>query len=238
MEAGAKRLLGIDRSVEPGLPELDGAHKRHGACWGSMCKRKVCVLITLSDEGTQIATGKAVLGDDLRPHISVVANVRCKAGRLIRSRFNPKRLCHRRPRAPPLEDVTVSDVEYFVRRLRRLRGPQHYLAYQVGVSRLPDERRASGEAERLALLPADGGVHTDSRKDVQGSGSLAGDELRPQHRIGETVLRAHFANVVLLVEEEARMVVARIALAGRDGNRMKVHAVGLRSLQDGYVLKR
>jgi hypothetical protein len=51
------------------------------------------------------------------------------------------------------------------------------------------------------------------------------------------VPRAHVANVVLLVEEKVRMVVARIALAGRDRDGMKVHTVGLRSLQDGDMLE-
>ena len=49
--------------------------------------------------------------------------------------------------------------------------------------------------------------------------------------------RAHVANVVLLVEEKVRMLVAWIALAGRDRNGMEVHTVGLRSLQDGDMLE-
>ena len=52
------------------------------------------------------------------------------------------------------------------------------------------------------------------------------------------MLRAPVANIVLLVEEEVRVVVARVALAGRDSDRVKVDAIGLRSLQDGDVLEK
>jgi len=50
LEGGAECVPGIDRSIEAGLAKLDGAHKRHGTCWGSIRKRKVRVLITLSNK--------------------------------------------------------------------------------------------------------------------------------------------------------------------------------------------
>ncbi len=64
-EGGAERVPCVDRGIEAGLAKLDGAHKRHGTRRGAKRKRKVRMLITLSDEGAQITARKTVLGDDL-----------------------------------------------------------------------------------------------------------------------------------------------------------------------------
>src|SRR5271163_1632908 len=94
------------------------------------------------------------------------------------------------------------------------------------------QRRAARKAERLALLAADSSIHANGRKDVQGAGCLPGDELGTQHGVSEPVLRTRVANIVLLIEEKVRVVVARVAFASRDSDGVKVDTIGLRSLQD------
>ena len=68
---------------------LDGAYKSHGARRGSVCKHKVSMLVALSDKGAQITTRKAVFGDDLRPDVGVIANIRRKAHGLIGPNIYP-----------------------------------------------------------------------------------------------------------------------------------------------------
>ena len=186
MKGVAERIAGIDRSVETGLPKLDGAHKRHRACWGSISECEVCMLITLSDERAQIATCKPVLGDDLRP-VSVIANIRRKAGGLVRAHIHSQRVCHRRAHTAPFEDVAIG------RMLKNLQGkyrrssrrPRHYLSDQISVGRLPDERWPARKAERLALLAADSSIHADGREDVQGFGGISrgGQACGRQHGV-------------------------------------------------------
>jgi hypothetical protein len=53
----------------------------------------------------------------------------------------------------------------------------------------------------------------------------------------EAVPGAHLTHISFLVEEEVLVIPARIAFAGRNGDRVQVHAVDLRSLQDADVLK-
>ena len=48
----------------------------HGARRGSVRKRKVGMLIALTDKRAQITTRKAVLRDYLRPYVSVITNIR------------------------------------------------------------------------------------------------------------------------------------------------------------------
>jgi hypothetical protein len=51
------------------------------------------------------------------------------------------------------------------------------------------------------------------------------------------VLGTHLADIGFLVEEEVRVILAGITFAGWDRDRMQVHAVNLRSLQDADVLE-
>src|SRR6185295_14800714 len=102
----------------------------------------------------------------------------------------------------------------------------------------PDERRAAGKAERLALLAPDRSINAYGREDVQGTGRLPGDKLRTQRGVGEPVLRARVANIILLIEEKVRVVVARVVFASRNGNGVKVDTIGFRTLQDGHVFER
>src|SRR5258708_6213298 len=89
LEGATERIASVDRSVEAGFTKLDGADKSHGARRGFVCKRKVGMLITLSDKRTKITTRKAILGDDLRPDVGVVANVLRHTGGLIASHIHP-----------------------------------------------------------------------------------------------------------------------------------------------------
>ena len=59
--------------------------------------------------------------------------------------------------------------------------------------------------------------------------SLTGDELRTQCRVVEAVLGAHRTHIVFVVEEEVRVVLTGITFAGRNRDRVQVHAVDLRS---------
>src|SRR5271168_213590 len=213
LDGGAERVAGLDRGIEAGLAKLHGAHKSHRARGSAKSKRKVGMLIALSDKRAQITARKTILGDNLRPDVGVVPNIGRNAGGLIRAHFHSERFRHCRPHAAPCEHVAVGDIEYLVRSLRDLCRPRHDLTDQVGVGRLPDERGPTRETERLALFPADRGVDTDGREYVQSALGRSGDELRPQHSVGEAVLSARVANVVLLVEEEVGMIVARVAFA-------------------------
>ena len=69
-------------ALKPALRSLMVLTKATGPA-GAPCKRKVGVLIALSNKGAQITTRKAVLGDDLRPDVRVIANIRREAGGLI-----------------------------------------------------------------------------------------------------------------------------------------------------------
>src|SRR5258708_10473653 len=71
-EGGAECVPCVDRGIEAGLAKLDGAHKRYGTRRGAKRKRKVRMLITLSDEGAQITARKTVLRDGLSPNVSIV----------------------------------------------------------------------------------------------------------------------------------------------------------------------
>src|SRR5258708_1310142 len=101
----------------------------------------------------------------------------------------------------------------------------------------PDERRTARKTERFTLLAADCRVDTDSRENVQRARGGPGDELRTQCRVVEAVLGAHLTHIVLVVEEEVLVVLTGITFAGRDGDRVQVHAVDLRSLHDTDVLE-
>ena len=65
----------------------------------------------------------------------------------------------------------------------------------------------------------------------------AGDKLRAQCRISEAVLGTRLADIVFLIQEEVVVRVTRVAFARGDGDRVQMHAVDLRSLQDADVLK-
>src|SRR5260370_23535473 len=101
MKRAAESVPSVNRSVESGFAKLDCADKSDGARRGSRCKRKVGMLIALSDKRTKITTRKAVLGDDLRPDVGVVANVLRHTGRLVASHIHASRLPHRRPHTSP-----------------------------------------------------------------------------------------------------------------------------------------
>jgi hypothetical protein len=83
LERVAKCILGIDGRIEARFAKLDGAHERYRTCRRAICKCKIRVLIALSDERLEIATRKAVLVDDLRPHVGALANVLRNTDRLI-----------------------------------------------------------------------------------------------------------------------------------------------------------
>src|SRR5216684_3985233 len=51
------------------------------------------------------------------------------------------------------------------------------------------------------------------------------------------MLGTHLTHIGFLVEEEVRVILAGITFAGRDGDRVQVHAVDLRSLQYADVLE-
>src|ERR1700761_4955522 len=85
LEGRAERVPSVDRSIEAGLAKLDGAHKGDRTRGGPMRKRKVRMLVTLSDECAQITACKAILGDNPRPNVGVIPNISCKTGRLIRA---------------------------------------------------------------------------------------------------------------------------------------------------------
>ena len=53
LEGAAERVPSVDRGIEAGLAKLDGAYKSYRARRGSVCKRKVGVLIALSDKRAQ-----------------------------------------------------------------------------------------------------------------------------------------------------------------------------------------
>src|ERR1700739_1540961 len=112
LQGGAERVAGIDRSIEAGLAKLDGAHKSHRTRGSPIRKCKVRMLITLSDECAQITARKTILGDNLRPNVSVIPNINRQADRLISTQFPSKCFRHCRPHAPPREHVAVGDIEY------------------------------------------------------------------------------------------------------------------------------
>jgi hypothetical protein len=68
LKRAAERVAGVNRGIEAGLAKLDRAYKSYGSRGSSVRKRKIGVLVALSDEGAQVATRKAMLGDDLRPN--------------------------------------------------------------------------------------------------------------------------------------------------------------------------
>ena len=51
------------------------------------------------------------------------------------------------------------------------------------------------------------------------------------------MLGAHLTHIVLMVEEEVRVVLTSVTFASRDRDRVQVDAVDLRSLQDTDVLE-
>jgi hypothetical protein len=77
-------------ALKPAFRSLTVLTKATGAGRRSICECKISVLISLPDERAQITAGKAVLGDDLRPHIGVVADIGGKAGGLIGSKLHPQ----------------------------------------------------------------------------------------------------------------------------------------------------
>src|SRR5271156_4725071 len=80
LKGTTERIAGVDRCVEAGLAKLDGTHEGNRACRSPVCKRKVGMLIALPDKRAQVTACKAVLGDDLRPDVSIIANISCEAG--------------------------------------------------------------------------------------------------------------------------------------------------------------
>src|SRR5260370_42413675 len=64
-EGGAECVPCVDRGIEAGLAKLDGAHKRYGTRRRAKRKRKVRMLITLSDERAQITARKTLLCAEL-----------------------------------------------------------------------------------------------------------------------------------------------------------------------------
>ena len=75
-------------ALKPALRSLMVLTKATGPR-GSVCKRKVGVLVALTDKRAQITTRKAVLRDDLRPYVGVITNIRRKAGGLIGPHIYP-----------------------------------------------------------------------------------------------------------------------------------------------------
>src|SRR5258708_38424483 len=102
---------------------------------------------------------------------------------------------------------------------------------------LREGRRAARKTTRFILLAANCRVGTDSRKNIQRAWGGPDDELRTQCRVVESVLGSHLTHILFVVKEEVLVVLMRITFAGRDGDRVQVHAVDLRSLQDTDVLK-
>src|SRR5258708_1613012 len=86
-EGGAECVPCVDRGIEAGLAKLDGAHKRYGTRRGAKRKRKVRMLITLSDEGAQITARKTVLADDLCPTVSIALDITPNARGPLRPQF-------------------------------------------------------------------------------------------------------------------------------------------------------
>jgi hypothetical protein len=95
-------------ALKPALRSLTVLTKATGA---AVCERKISVLITLPHKRAQVAADKAVLGDDLRPQLSIITEIRRKTGGLIRSKLHAVRLCQGGPHAPPLEDIAIGEVE-------------------------------------------------------------------------------------------------------------------------------
>jgi hypothetical protein len=149
----AERVLGVNRLCEPSLAQLDGAHEDPRSFRGAIGEREVRVLVPLANQLLQVPRAKIVLRDYLAPDIRVFLEVGCHARWHVRPGFDTEGFSQGRPHIAPLEHVAVSDVERFVRRLRRLRTPDHHVRDEVCIGGFPNERRAARKTEPV-LCPA------------------------------------------------------------------------------------
>src|SRR6266851_2654821 len=96
-----------------------------------------------------------------------------QAKRLRRAHLHPERISDRRPDFIPNEDITVGNIEDFVRAGRCRRRPFEGTREQSGIDRFENERRTPGIRKRQSSLLAESGEYAYRGYDVQ----IAADRL-------------------------------------------------------------